>query len=126
MPEHVHLILFPNDDIYDISAILRTIKQSVAKRAVHYVRRRAPGFARHMMDRQPNGETVLRFWQRGGGYDRNLYSTGEIWEKIKYVHGNPVERGLVKTATEWGWSSAGDYAGVRQGPLRVDWDLVPQ
>src|SRR5437773_12154705 len=74
MPEHVHLILFPREETYDIGGVLSSIKQPVAKRAVNFVRREAPEFAPHMEDRQPNGNCSLRFWQRGGGYDRNLYS----------------------------------------------------
>jgi hypothetical protein len=49
-----------------------------------------------------------------------------LWEKIGYVHRNPVERGLVEVAEDWVWSSAGDYAGVREGPLRIDWEAVPR
>src|SRR5687767_5416099 len=30
MPEHAHFIIFPTQDTYDISAVLQTIKQSVA------------------------------------------------------------------------------------------------
>src|SRR5687768_13475534 len=33
MPEHVHLLLFPRNRQYKISAILTTLKQSVSKRA---------------------------------------------------------------------------------------------
>ena len=47
-----------------------------------------------------------------------------LWEKIGYVHRNPVERGLVEVAEDWVWSSAGDYAGVRAGALRIDWESV--
>lgn len=34
-----------------------------------------------------------------------------------YIHQNPVEAGLVADATEWRYSSASDYAGLRQGTL---------
>jgi putative transposase len=126
MPEHVHLIIFPRNDEYSMSSILTTVKQSVAKRAILFVRRQAPQFIPQMEDRQPNGQSSLRFWQRGGGYDRNLHSTEEVWEKIHYIHNNPVTRGLVQAANDWLWSSAADYAGVRKGPLPVKWEMVPR
>ncbi|HEX2972021.1 MAG TPA: hypothetical protein VHP11_06790 [Tepidisphaeraceae bacterium] len=126
MPEHVHLILLPREIDYDISAILSTVKQSVAKRAILFVNQQAPAFADRMLDRAPNGDPTLRFWQRGGGYDRNLYTPKEIWEKINYVHGNPVERGLADSPGDWLWSSAADYAGIRQGPLPINWDSIPR
>jgi putative transposase len=37
MPEHAHLLIWPTDPEYDVSQILSTIKQSVAKRALIYV-----------------------------------------------------------------------------------------
>ena len=126
MPEHVHLVVFPREEQYDIGAILKSIKQPVAKRAVNFVRDEAPEFARHMEERRPNGDRSLRFWQRGGGYDRNLYSDGEVWEKIQYIHGNPVKRGLVGTEIEFLWSSAADFAGIRSGPLDLNWENLPR
>lgn len=49
------------------------------------------------------------FWQRGGGYDRNVYSERQLLEKIEYIHGNPVRRNRVPISTDWGWSSAQAY-----------------
>ena len=34
-----------------------------------------------------------------------------------YIHGNPVKDGLVKLPEQWEFSSARDYAGVRNGKL---------
>ena len=48
----------------------------------------------------------LRFWQRGGGYDRLVYVDGEFPEKLGYIHTNPVRRGLVTRPELWRWSSA--------------------
>ncbi len=36
---------------------------------------------------------------------------------FEYIHQNPVKAGLVKTETEWEFSSAQDYAGIRNGTL---------
>ena len=75
-----------------------------------------------MLDRQPNGDEHDRFWQRGGGYDRNLTEPHTIWAEIDYLHMNPVRRGLRERAVDWHWSSAADYLAVRQGP----WVLHPE
>jgi len=98
----------------------------VALKAVNFVRREAPQFASQMEDRQPNGQTALRFWQRGGGYDRNLYTSKEVWEKIEYIHNNPVSRGLVGSPDEYRWSSAADYEGVRPGAIPINLELLPR
>ena len=78
MPEHAHILLWPTQASYEISDILSAIKQSVAKRALLFVQKEAPGFLKHMEDRQPNGRTCHRFWQRGGGYDRNFFEAKAI------------------------------------------------
>src|SRR5688572_29228015 len=72
MPEHAHVLVYPTERVYEISDVLNSIKQSVSKRAMVFVRREAPRFLTRMEDRQPNGNVHYRFWQRGGGYDRNV------------------------------------------------------
>lgn len=54
----------------------------------------------------PHGRAL--FWQRGGGYDRNVRGEDALREKIGYIHANPVRRGLVERAEDWVWSSARD------------------
>ncbi|HEY7118918.1 MAG TPA: hypothetical protein VH475_20175 [Tepidisphaeraceae bacterium] len=124
MPEHAHVIVFPRQFPYDISAFLNSVKQSVSKRALHFVERNAPGFLKQMADRQPSGQMSHRFWQRGGGYDRNLWSEEQVWEKIVYLHNNPVKRGLCARPEHWVWSSAADHLGLRSGLLRLDLDSL--
>lgn len=126
MPEHVHLLIWPTTARYDVSKILASIKIPVTRRAVSHVRKTSPGFLSRMRDIQPNGEVHYRFWQRGGGYDRNSTEPTTIWSEIEYIHGNPLRRGLCKRAEDWYWSSAGVYAGVRDGPMSVDRDSLPR
>ena len=47
------------------------------------------------------GLSWIQDWQRGGGYDHNLWSTDKVWEKIDYVHANPVKRELVTRPQHW-------------------------
>ena len=117
MPEHVHFLIWPQIAEYDIGAILSSLKQPVAKKAVNHVRTYAPAFLDRMADLQPGGRTVYRFWQRGGGYDRNLREPRYIWETIDYFHLNPVRRGLCQRPEEWIWSSGG----IMPGPRRDRW-----
>jgi len=126
MPEHVHLLLWPQHQDYDISTILVSLKKPVTNAALRYLTRHAPQFIVHLLDRQPNGKCTRRFWQRGGGYDRNLWSAQEVWEKIHYIHMNPVRRGLVERPEQWLWSSAPDYLGLRStSVLPLDRQSLP-
>ena len=54
---------------------------------------------------------TAHFWQPGGGYDRNVNKKATAAKMIRYIHENPVRRGLVDSPTEWKWSSAAWYAG---------------
>jgi putative transposase len=125
MPEHAHLLVWPTAEHYEISDVLNSIKQSVAKRALLFVRREAPDFLKYMEDKQPNGDVHYRFSQRGGGYDRNVIEAVTAHQQIKYDHNNPVRRGLCEKPEEWLWSSAADYLGIREGPLRLDRESLP-
>ena len=125
MPEHAHLLVWPTEPAYEISEILSSIKQSVVKRALFFVRSRAPEFLPRMEDRQPDGSTHYRFWQRGGGYDRNVNEPATVHHQIEYIHNNPVRRGLCLRPEDWPWSSAADHLGIRVGPFRVDRESLP-
>ena len=126
MLEHAHLLIWPTTPEYEVSKILATIKLSVTRKALKYVRKNAPAFLNRMKDRQPNGDVHYRFWQRGGEYDRNATEPLTIWNQIIYIHANPVRRGLCQYAEDWLWSSAGVYAGLRDGPISIDRESLPR
>ena len=120
MPEHIHLLIHPRRPKYEISAVLHAIKWPVAIRSKRHVERYAPHWLPRLTDVQPNGRTAVRFWERGGGYDRNVRHDQALWSMIEYIHANPVWRGLVRDAVEWCWSSAQWYEGQRDVPLPMD------
>jgi putative transposase len=89
MPEHVHLLLSePLDELdYEtpLSKALQSLKLSVSKRL-------AP---------RP-------FWQ-ARYYDFNVFTHNKRVEKLKYMHRNPVTRGLVENPEDWRWSTYSHY-----------------
>jgi len=120
MPEHVQLLFYPRQAKYQVSRVRRALKAPVARKALRFLKRRAPQFLEKVRDAQPNGEVQYRFWQRGGGYDRNVIEPATLLQMIEYIHNNPVRRGLVEKATDWVWSSARFYAGMRPVPMVMD------
>jgi hypothetical protein len=50
-------------------------------------------------------------------YDRNLFNSDAVREKIQYIHDNPVRLRIVPAATDYSWSSARWYAGVAAANL---------
>ncbi len=45
-----------------------------------------------------------------------------IWQKINYIHANPVRGGLVKSARDYPWSSFRSFYSLGDEPLAVDHD----
>ena len=124
MPEHCHLLIRPNDPGL-VSSLLCRLKKSVANRAVAWVRQNHPLSLSAMLDVQPNGRKCFRFWQRNGGYDRNLFSPAEVREKIDCIHANPVRRGLVCRPQDWPWSSYLAWSTGQDLPIGIDRHTVP-
>jgi putative transposase len=106
MPEHVHVLIYPKQLVYDISAILKAIKQPVGTKAIKYLAKHAPHWLERITVRHRHG-IERRFWQAGGGFDRNVIEPLAVLAMIEYIHGNPVRKGLVAKAEDWKWSSAG-------------------
>jgi putative transposase len=119
MPEHAHLLIQPQTLNYDIAAILKGIKQPVARKAKRFLEEENPVWLKKLMVKSGNRE-VFRFWQAGPGYDRNIRDERELLEKIRYIHNNPVKNGLAATPDDWVWSSASWYLDRRGGKITVD------
>ena len=125
MPEHIHLLIYPQPTQPKVTTILTTIKQSVSQRARLELRNTNRTTPHSMIDTRPDGRQVTRFWQRGGGYDRNLWSPKHIWDTIDYIHNNPVRRDLCQRPTDWPWSSATAHANGTSTPLAIDRESIP-
>jgi len=113
MPEHVHLLVFPNHVSYDISTFTRAIKQPVSRRAMRYLEKHDPQWL-PKLTRTRGKRTERLFRQSGGGYDRNIVEPNALHATVDYIHENPVRRGLVDKAIDWSWSSARYYVGFRE------------
>ncbi|MHC5112510.1 MAG: REP-associated tyrosine transposase [Planctomycetota bacterium] len=109
MPEHVHILVIPMNQLYGIGVILKSIKQSVARRAIRYLKENSPEFLRQLEITKSKGEVFYRFWKQGPGYDRNVVKVNTAWKMVDYIHRNPVRRGLVSHPLDWPWSTAGYY-----------------
>jgi putative transposase len=127
MPEHVHLLIRPRRADYEMASILRRIKEPVSRRILAEWRAR-------LSERLPQAHDVIRgrhvhrFWQPGGGFDRNLYDPEAIRKAVAYIEWNPVRRDLVGQPEEWRWSSAAARIGYQNVPLVIDpvrWETPP-
>jgi len=53
-------------------------------------------------------------------YDFNVWTEDKRIEKLRYVHRNPVTRGLVDEPEQWRWSSFRSYAFGEVGLVRIN------
>jgi putative transposase len=112
MPEHVHLLISEpviaeapgsGSGGEDPSVVVQAVKLGFTQRW-----RAASG---------ASGQ----FWQRRF-YDFNVWSERKVVEKLRYMHRNPVVRGLAEQPDEWRWSSYRSYAYGEAGLVRInDW-----
>ncbi len=119
MPEHVHLIVHPQEAEYSISSILKAIKNPVGRKAVAFLRRESPEWLDRIAEPRER-RTEYHFWQVGGGFDRNIVEPATLQKMLDYIHLNPVKRRLVKLPEQWKWSSAGWFAGQQPNSLQPD------
>jgi putative transposase len=119
MPEHVHLLVSPRQPELRLGPFQGYIKEHTARPGIQWLRANSPDFLKKITVRE--GTLIRRrFWQPGGGYDRNVEQEWTLESMIEYIHMNPVRRGLCSRPEEWEWSSAPRYAGIR--PVRVEID----
>ncbi len=101
MPNHVHLILVPQDE-------------DGLRRALARVHRRYAGFI-HARRRRTG-----HFWQ--GRYGAVAMDEDHLVAAYRYVNLNPVRARLVARAEDWPWSSARALLGLAEDGLT---DLAP-
>jgi len=126
MPEHVHLLIRPRREVYSMARILRRIKERFSRDTLRNWRTRFPDRLEECADRGCV-PTRYRFWQPGGGFDRNLWNHDAIRNAVTYIEANPIRRGLVADSLAWEWSSARSRAGWPNVPLMVDpveWEIT--
>jgi putative transposase len=98
MPEHVHLLV-GEPSRSSLSVALQVLKQQTSRKL------------------KARGET--QFWQRRY-HDFNVWSEEKRVEKLRYMHRNPVKRGLVATPEDWPWSSFRHYATGEAGAFEIE------
>jgi putative transposase len=58
-------------------------------------------------------------------YDFNVWTEQKRIEKLRYMHRNPVKRGVVAEPDQWAWSSFRSYAYGETGPVAINrWEVL--
>jgi putative transposase len=104
MPEHVHLLVGEPQKA-TLAVALQVLKQQTSRKL------------------KPPDEP--QFWQRRY-YDFNVHEEDKRIEKLRYMHRNPVKRGLVNKPEEWQWSSFRHYATGEIGIVEIESEWTAQ
>ncbi|HZQ92040.1 MAG TPA: transposase [Terriglobales bacterium] len=113
MPEHFHLLI-SEPEVGNPSTVLQVLKQRVARRAR---RRKRRSSSQPLLWEAAEGPAT--FWQTRF-YDFNVFTAKKRIEKLKYMHRNPVKRGLVTTPGLWRWSRYRAHAFDESGPVLLN------
>jgi putative transposase len=98
MPEHVHLLV-SEPERGTLAQAMQSLKQGVARR-----------LALRAAD---------SFWQ-ARYYDFNVWSEPKFVEKLRYIHRNPVRRGLAARPENWAWRSFRHYLTGEVGVVEIE------
>jgi putative transposase len=125
MPEHVHLLL-SEPQRATLSTAIQALKLGVV--------RTLEGGSIGPRSRKKNEtwgtpsvggfKKPTHFWM-ARFYDFNVWTEKKRIEKLRYIHRNPVARGLVASPNQWRWSSFRWYSSSEVGPVRInDTDIL--
>ncbi len=98
MPEHVHLLV-GEPRRSSLSIALQVLKQQTSRKL--------------------KAQGDVQFWQHRY-YDFNVWSEEKRIEKLRYMHRNPVVRGLVEKPEQWAWLSFRHYANGHAGVVEIE------
>jgi REP element-mobilizing transposase RayT len=120
LENHVHLIATaPN-----LAAAVKCSKSFTALQIVELLKKRNArqllrGLAALKLPNKKQSEHQV--WQEGS-HPKMIETDEMLWQKLEYIHNNPVERGYVDDPLHWRYSSARNYAG-QPGLIEVvtDW-----
>jgi putative transposase len=118
MPEHIHLLMSEPQD-KNPSTVMQALKLGFARKVIVQAKRRTNPAQASFVD-----DVRQHIWQKRF-YDFNVWTEHKRIEKLRYIHHNPVKRGLVDSPGLWRWSSYRAYHSGETGIVRInEWDVL--
>jgi REP element-mobilizing transposase RayT len=114
MPDHFHLIVNPRDG--NIKGFARALKSLAAGKIIDITKDK-----RFLRARPDGNGSTHQVWQESFKA-MPLWSLWMIWQKINYIHANPVKARLISSAKDYQWTSFRAFYFDSGEPLSVDHD----
>jgi REP element-mobilizing transposase RayT len=108
LENHVHLIA----QAPQLSQVRQSFKSFTARRILDLLGERG---AQVLLDQfrrlklEHKAESTHQFWQEGSK-PKQIRTDQTMWQKLEYIHQNPVARGYIDDPVHWRYSSARNYA----------------
>jgi putative transposase len=90
LPDHYHAVL----RVRDFGTVPQLLQDLHRRRAAHF----------NQEDDTPGRQVWYSYW------DRCLWTEGDFWSRINYIHRNPVKHGYAATPEQWAHSSWSRFA----------------
>jgi len=125
MTNHLHLIAEAKEG-YKLSHIIRDFKKFTARSLLKAIESEPESRRDWMLYRFEFAGKYLKtvekyhFWQDGShAVCLDPHKPAMIWQRVNYVHENPVRAAIVEDAKDYLYSSARDYCG-RKGLVKIE------
>jgi len=108
MPDHVHLLiqLRVASNSFEVKNQAPNEFGATQREGISDVIKRIKGGSSRKINKYLNQSG--NFWQTGF-YDFNIYSQKKFWEKLNYIHSNPLKAGLIDDISLYKYSSWRNY-----------------
>jgi putative transposase len=108
LENHLHVIA----KAPELAKVVQTFKSFTARKTLDLLE---ANFAETLLrqlraeKKRHKTESHYQLWQEGGK-PKQIQNDEMLWQKLEYVHLNPVKRGYVDDPLHWRYSSARNYA----------------
>ena len=122
MSNHVHLLVQAKDE--NLSDVLRDFKKFTSQTIIKTLQQAKTESRKNWMlwlfkETIEDKKTAYQFWL-ADNHPEICYQLNFMWQKLEYIHNNPVKAELVHKAEDYVYSSAADYnSGEQIGKVKI-------
>jgi len=115
MPNHMHAIVFDKDfDNARLKHTLDDLRKFTGRQLLDYADANLPNPFGQTFRENAKEDRQRKFWQ-STQHPEGIFTERFYRQKFNYIHLNPVRKGLVRSAVDWRFSSAGYWLGPDVG-----------
>ncbi len=125
MSNHIHLLLRAKEESKGLSALIGDFKKFTSKRLINWMLDNPDESRRNWMlgifqnyGQKNKRNEQYQVWIQNN-HPEEISSYDFVKQKLDYIHFNPVHAGIVRNASDYVYSSAGNYCGRLDNILEV-------